>query len=211
MLTLVPHAIEKYAAKHTARESGLFRALVRETYASTAIPWMQVGLLEGGFLRLLVRIAGARRVLEIGAFTGYSSLAMAEGLPKNGRLTTLDIDPAATSIARKHWVRSPHGSKITLKLGPALQTLKGLKGPFDFAFIDADKENYLNYWNAILPKMRRGGLIAVDNVLWSGRVLNPKDKTDRAIVAFNKRAAADRRVETVLLTVRDGILLAYKK
>ena len=136
---------------------------------------------------------------------------MAEALPSGGRLITCDVDPVATEVARRHWAKSPHGRKIELRLGPALKTIAGLKGPFDMAFIDADKQNYVNYWNAVLPKMRKGGLIAVDNVLWSGRVLKPSDESDRAIVAFNRRAVKDKRVETALVTLRDGVLLAWKK
>lgn len=211
MTPLVSEKIESFAVSHTAPESKLFRELVRETYARTKIPHMQVGRVEGAFLRLLVRLMGARHVVEIGTFTGYSALAMAEGLPEDGRLTTCDVDPEATKIALAHWTKSPHGHKIELRLGPALETLKGLSGPFDMAFIDADKENYVNYWDAVVPKVRAGGLIVADNVLWSGRVLAPKEKSDHAIVAFDRRAATDPRVETVLLTVRDGILLAYKR
>lgn len=172
---------------------------------------MQVGHLEGSFLRLLLRIAKARRVLEVGTFTGYSALAMAEGLPPGGRLITCDIDPVVTQIARKTWAKSPHGKKIELRLGHALKTLRKLRGTFDAVFIDADKENYIRYWELCVPKVRRGGILLVDNVLWSGRVLRPKDETDRAIVAFNRYVVSDRRVEAVMLTLRDGVTLAYKK
>lgn len=202
--------IEGYCVGHTTPENDLFRELARETREKTEHPQMQVGPLEGAFLRMLVRISRARRVLELGTFTGYSSLAMAEGLPVDGRLITCDIDPETTLIAKRYWSRSPHGGKITLQLGPALDTLRELGGPFDFVFIDADKENYIHYWEACLPKLRHGGLIAVDNVLWSGRVLRPQDPQDRAIVAFNDHALKDPRVEQVMLTVRDGILLAQK-
>lgn len=211
MLTLIPEAIEKYAARHTAAESALFKALVRETFAKTALPQMQVGQLEGAFLRLLVRLLRAKRVLEIGTFTGYSSLAMAEGLATGGRLITCDIDPVTTGMAKRYWARSPHGRKIELRLGPALQTLRSLRGPFDLVFIDADKGNYSNYWEAVLPKVRRGGLVVADNVLWSGRVLAPKDESDHALRDFADRVRRDRRVEPVMLTVRDGLLLAWKR
>lgn len=211
MRPIIDPAIERYAERHSAAESEIFRDLVIETYRETTAPQMQVGRLEGALLRLLVRLARARRVLEIGTFTGYSALAMAEGLPRGGKLVTCDIDPIATGVARRYWDRSPHGRKIELRLGPALETLERLRGPFDLAFIDADKANYVRYWNAIVPKIRRGGLIAVDNVLWSGEVLRPKDANARAIAALNRRAASDRRVETVLVTVRDGLLLAWKR
>ena len=152
----------------------------------------------------------SRTVVEIGTFTGYSALAMAEGLPKNGRLITCDIDPETTQMARKFWARSSHGKKIQLWIGPAAQTIQKLEGPFDLVFIDADKERYVRYWQLCVPKVRRGGLLLADNVLWGGRVLDPHDSSDRAIVAFNRHVAADRRVEAVMLPLRDGLTLAYK-
>ncbi len=211
MLALVPEAIEQYAVEHSAAESPLLQELVRETYASTELPQMQVGRLEGAFLRLLVRLTRAKRVLEIGTFTGYSALVMAEALPPSGKLVTCDIDPKATAIARRFWARSPHGSKIELKLGPAAETLKKLRGPFDMVFIDADKLNYIRYWEACMPKVRKGGLLVADNVLWGGGVLHPKEESDKALAAFGDHVQGDRRVESVMLTVRDGLTLAYKK
>ncbi len=172
---------------------------------------MQTGHVEGSFLRLLVKAIGARRVLEIGTYTGYSSLAMAMGLPPDGKVITLDIDPGVTGMAMEYWAKSSHGSKIELRLGPALETLKGLNGPFDLVFIDADKENYLNYWETCLPKVRSGGLLVVDNVLWGGSVLHPEQASDRAIVALNEYVANDQRVDAVLLTVRDGMTVACKR
>ena len=208
---MISEAIEKYAVQSSSPESALFKKLVRETWADAKFPQMQVGHLEGSFLKLLVKISGAKRILEIGTFTGYSALAMAEALPADGRLMTCDIDPTATAIARKFWKKSPDGKKIELRLAPALETIGKLKGSLDLVFIDADKENYIHYWNACLPKMRRGGLLVADNVLWSGKVLRPQDGTTRAIVAFNRFVAKDKRVEAVMLTVRDGITLAWKK
>ena len=210
-MRILSSALEAYATRHGSPETRIFRDLVRVTRAKTRWPQMQVGRLEGGFLRLLVRIARARRVLEIGSFTGYSTLAMAEGLPTDGRLITCDLDPVATRIARDYWGRSRHGKKIRLELGPALRTLRKLKGPFDVVFIDADKENYIHYWERCVPKVRRGGILLADNVLWSGRVLRPQDRTTRAITAFNRLVAVDRRVETVMLPIRDGLTLAWKR
>lgn len=166
--------------------------------------------MEGLLLRTLVQVSGARRVLELGTFTGYSALSMATGLPDDGQLITCDVDPEATSMAKRYWARSPHGSKIELRLGPALETLASLDGPFDMVFIDADKESYINYWEACLPKVRPGGIIAVDNVLWYGKVLDPSELSDFAIVAFNEHVLKDERVESVMLTVRDGVTLARK-
>ncbi len=210
-LTLVPEAIESYTEAHTEPLSPLFDALREETYAQMQSPQMQVGRLEGSFLRLLVRISRAKRVLEIGMFTGYSALMMAEGLPEDGELITCDIDPKAQKIAERFFGKSPHGRKITIRMGPALETIRTLKGPIDMVFIDADKENYSRYYDAVLPLLKTGGLIVADNVLWSGRVLKPEQETDRAIVAFNEKVAKDSRVEKVLLTIRDGMMLACKK
>ncbi len=211
MPDIVPKPIERYAHAHSGPESPLFTSLAKTTHEKTEAPQMQTGHLEGSFLRLLVRAIQAKHVLEIGTFTGYSALCMAEGMPQGGKLITCDVDKTATKIAREHWNQSHHGKKIFLELGPALNTLKKLRGPFDLVFIDADKENYLNYWNACLPKVRQGGLILVDNVLWSGRVLDPKDATDKAIVHFNEAVSNDKRVDLVMLTIRDGVTLAVKK
>ncbi len=211
LLTLVPEAIERYAESASERESAALRALARDTHLNTARANMLVGRTEGAFLRLLVRLLDARRVLEIGTFTGYSALCMAEALPPGGRLVTLDIDPVSTRIARRHWRRSPHGHKIELHLGRALTSLKKFTGPFDLVFIDADKENYIRYWDACLHKTRKGGLLVADNVLWSGRVLRPREASDRAIRRFNEHVRRDPRVDAVMLTVRDGITLAWKK
>jgi caffeoyl-CoA O-methyltransferase len=136
---------------------------------------------------------------------------LAEGLPEDGELITCEINPKAEEIARRYFAKSPHGKKIKIRMGPALQTIEGLTGPLDLVFIDADKENYPRYYDAVLPLLRAGGLIVADNVLWSGRVLKPKDQTDRAIVAFNEKVAKDTRVEKVMLSVRDGITLALKR
>lgn len=210
MKRIVPKKIEQYCQEHTKPESPLLHELVIETFAQTAFPEMEVGHLEGALLRILVRLLRAKRILELGTFTGYSSLLMAEGLPDDGKLITCDIDPETTQIAKKYWDRSPHGKKIELKLGPALVTLKTIEGLFDLVFIDADKVNYINYWELCLPKIRRGGLLVIDNVLWSGSVLNPEDETERAIDEFNKHVYNDKRVEVVMLPIRDGVTLAWK-
>jgi caffeoyl-CoA O-methyltransferase len=210
-MIMVDEKIEQFAHEHTKPESDLFPRLRDETYASMKYPEMQVGRLEGSFLKMLVRLAGARRVLEIGMFTGYSALMMAEGLPDDGRLITCDISPKAEAIASRYFAESPHGRKIEIRIGPALETIKTLAGPLDMVFIDADKGNYSNYYEACLPLLRSGGLIVADNVLWSGRVLDPQDEDSRAIVAFDEKVQADPRVENVCLTVRDGIMLAWKR
>jgi caffeoyl-CoA O-methyltransferase len=210
-MTLVPEAIEAYATEHSEAVTPLFDALREETFSSMNYPEMQVGRLEGSFLRLLVKLSGARRALEIGMFTGYSGLMIAEGLPEDGTLITCDVDPKAEAIARRAFGKSPVGKKIEIRMGPALETLKTLKGPLDFVFIDADKENYLAYYEGVLPLLRMGGLIVADNTLWSGKVLAPKSESDHAIVKFNDAVARDARVDKVLLTVRDGMTLAVKR
>jgi caffeoyl-CoA O-methyltransferase len=212
MTPLVPPQIETYVHEHTRPRGPLFDELREATFASMDSPQMQVGRVEGALLKLLCRLSGARRVIEIGTFTGFSALCMAEGLPEDGEIITCDIDPKATKIAQSFWDRSPHGRKIKLRLGPALETLAALPSDavFDLAFIDADKSNYLAYYEAILPRIRRGGLIIADNTLWSGKVLDPTTVDDHAIVAFNAHVNADPRVENVLLSVRDGMMLAEK-
>jgi len=209
-VTLVPEAIEQYAQQHSDPVEPLLDRLRDETFAKTASPRMQVGPLAGRFLHLLVKLIDARRVFEIGMFTGYSALMMASALPDDGELITCDIDPQAEAIARRYFGEHPHGRKIQIRMGPALDTLKTVSGPFDFVFIDADKENYIAYYEAVLPLLRTGGLIVADNTLWSGKVVEPTTATELAIVRFNAHVAKDPRVEKVLLTVRDGITLARK-
>ena len=211
MSPILPVEIDVYSEQHTSELDVAFHALAQETRDKMKYHHMQVGKVEGAFLRMLARLTNAQRILEIGTFTGYSALCMAEGMRDAGKLITCDVDPEATAIAKQHWAASPHGSKIELRLGPALETIAMLDGPFDMVFIDADKPNYIHYWEAVLPKVRPGGLIVADNVLWSGRVLNPQKESDFAVDRFNKCVAADPRVEAVLLTVRDGVTLAWKK
>ncbi len=210
-LGLVDDAVSRYAEAHTIGESDTMRAIAEETRATIDMWIMMVGPMEAALLRKLVQLVGAKRVLEVGTFTGYSAIAMAEGLPSDGRIVTLDISEEWTAIARKHWATSPHGSKIDLRLGPALDTLRELEGPFDVGFIDADKESYPDYWDAIVPKIRPGGLVIVDNVLAGGRVVEPEDDRSKAMAAFNEKVKNDTRVEPVMLPIRDGVTLARRK
>lgn len=211
MSAFIDPAVEQFARDHTEPESELHIRLREETHRATERPQMQVDVIEGRFLGALVRLVGARTVLEIGTFTGYSALMMAEGLPDDGRLITCDVDPKAEAIARRYFSESPHGQKIEIRMGPALETIRTLSVPLDLVFIDADKANYSNYYEACLPLLKPGGLIVADNVLWSGKVLDPKDADDHAIVAFNRMVQSDPRVENVCLTVRDGMMLAWKR
>jgi caffeoyl-CoA O-methyltransferase len=203
--------IEEYAERHTRALSDLQGRLWQETHQKTDYPGMMVGPLEGALLRLLVRLTGAKRVLEIGMFTGYSALAMAEALPEDGQLITCDVDPETTEIARRYFAESAHGHKIVIKLAPARQTLKALKGPFDLCFIDADKESYGDYYARAVDLVRQGGLIVLDNMLRGGRVLRPRDQDARTVAALNDRIQKDSRVENVLLPIRDGVMLAYRR
>lgn len=210
MEPIVNPKIEEYCANHTTPLPAVFSELKEVTFKETRAPQMQVGVIEGSFLKMLVALTQARTVLEFGTFTGYSSLAMAQALPEGGKVITCDIDPDATEIAKKFWAKNPHGKKIELKLAPGLDSVAKITEPIDLVFIDADKGNYTNYWEASLPKVRQGGLIVVDNVLWSGRVLNPQEASDKHIAKFNDHARNDKRVETLMLPVRDGMLLARK-
>jgi predicted O-methyltransferase YrrM len=208
MAFIVNEQVEDYAAEHTTQLNELFDRLEAETREKTTAPQMMVGRIEGGFLATLVRLTGAKRILELGTFTGYSSIAMASALGDDGRIVTCDVDPVATAIARRYMDESGHGDKIEIKLGPALETIQTLEGPFDIVFIDADKPNYQAYYEAVLPLLAENGLIIADNVLWSGRVVEPDgDESTQAIKAFNEHVAADDRVLSVMLTVRDGMTL----
>lgn len=208
MLTLVPDSIETYAVAHSSAVGDLYERLREVTLADTELPQMQVGPLEGRFLRNMARLAGARRAVEVGTFTGYSALSIAEGMNAGGRLITCDVDPHATSIAQRFFDEAPWGDRIEIRLGPAADTIAGIEGPLDLAFIDADKSGYETYWELLVPRMRPGGVILVDNVLWSGAVLEPVEASAKALAAFNRHVLADDRVDHVMLTVRDGITMA---
>lgn len=208
-MPVVNPEIEEYAAAHSTPEDPLLAEVAAGTRATEEAHGMMVGVLEGRFLETLVWFAGARRILEIGTFTGYSALSMAAALPADGRLVTCEVDADRASVARRHFDASPWADRIEVRVGPALDTLGTLAGPFDLVFIDADKTNYGNYYEAVLPMLAERGLIVVDNVLWSGRVLDPDDRTDDtvAIRAFNELVRDDPRVECVMATVRDGVTL----
>jgi caffeoyl-CoA O-methyltransferase len=208
-VNLVDPRADEYAERHTTPSGELFERLAAETREKTQIPEMMVGQVEGRFLEFLVRATGARRVLELGTFTGYSSISMARGLPDGGRIISCDVDEETNAIARRYAEEAGVAERIEYRLGPALDTLAGLDGPFDLVFIDADKENYRNYYDAVLPKLAPDGLILADNALRNGRVL--EDDSGEPMQAFNDYVLNDGRVECVLLTVRDGILLVRKR
>jgi caffeoyl-CoA O-methyltransferase len=213
MSFIVEPDIETYAEEHTTPGADLFERLAEETRASTELPQMMVGRIEGRFLATLVRLRGAKRILELGTFTGYSLISMASALPPDGRIITCDIDPDTTAIARRYMDESGFGDRIEIRLGPALETIATLEGPFDLVFIDADKPNYKAYYEAALPLLADNGLVIADNVLWLGRVIDEAEDDDstRAIRDFNEHVRNDARVTSVMLTVRDGMTLVQKR
>src|SRR2546428_1122240 len=203
--------IEEYSERHTRELSNLHQRLWQETHEKTSSPGMMVGPIEGALLRLLVRLTAAKRVLEIGMFTGYSALAMAAALPEDGQLIICDVNPETSEIARRYFASSPHGHKIEIKLGPAKETLKNLQGPFDLCFIDADKQGYGAYYDACIDLVRRGGLVVLDNMVPRGRVLDPADSASRVIAVLYDRAQRDEGVQNVLLPICDGLMFGYPR
>ncbi|MCD0448802.1 class I SAM-dependent methyltransferase [Actinocorallia sp. API 0066] len=214
-MTFLDPAVSAYVLDHCTPADDVLQDLADET--QRVLPdfaGMQVSLDEGRFLSLLVGLSGARDALEVGVFTGYSSICIARELPPDGRLLALDVSEEFTSIARPHWARAGVAERIELRIGPALASLAELPETpsFDFAFIDADKTAYPDYYEAILPRLRPGGLVVLDNVLREGRVVDPtaREPADLAIKALNDTIAADPRVTSVMLPVRDGVTLARK-
>ena len=213
MTVITDPAIDSYSAAHSGAEPPLLTDLARATYEFSDMPQMMVGRLEGRFLKLLVAAIGARRVLEVGTFTGYSALSMAEALPAEGEIVTHDINERHAEMAKRYIARSPYADRIRIVVGPARETLRQLEPPFDFAFIDADKPSNLAYYEEALRLVRSGGLIAVDNVLRGGAVLDGADRSEASVATrdFNDFVARDDRVEGVLLPLRDGVMLVRKK
>ena len=209
-------ALHEYLVEHSVREPDILRRLRAET-AKDSMSMMQISPEQGQFMQLLVRLMGARQCLEIGVFTGYSSLAVALALPSDGRITACDVSEQWTAIARKYWKEAGVAQKIQLHIAPALATLdkliaSGQVGHFDFVFIDADKENYLNYYERSLVLARTGGLIAIDNTLWGGQVVDPASQSEdtQAIRRLNEKLRQDARVQISLLPIGDGLTLALK-
>ena len=210
-------ALYDYLLAASLREPPVLERLRAETSGMTHA-LMQISPEQGQFMALLIKLIGARRCLEVGTFTGYSSLAVALALPDDGRILACDIDEDFTAVARRYWHEAGVAEKIDLRLAPALETLQaeieaGAAGTYDFAFIDADKENYAGYFEACLTLLRRGGLMAVDNVLWSGKPAQPDadDELTEAIRAFNAQLHVDERVDISLLPLGDGLTLARKR
>lgn len=206
--------LDDYATAHSATEPELLQELARETHLKTTMPRMLSGHLQGRFLSFISKLVQPELILEIGTFTGYAALCLAEGLKPNGKLITIDTNDETSSIAKRYFSRSPYASQIELRTANAMEEIHNIAGPFDLVFIDADKENYSNYFNLIIGKMRKGGLIIADNVLWSGKVVQPVKPNDRetiALMAFNEMAGKDDRVEPFLLPLRDGLMMLRVK
>ncbi len=211
MIPLFDEKLEAYALDHTSEEPELLKQLARETEATMKSSQMLTGTVQATLLKLLVGMIGAKRVLEVGMFTGYGTLMMATALPEEGKILTCEMNPEAESLARRFFSQSSHGHKIEIHMGPALETIPAMKGLFDFIFIDADKKNYTAYYELCLERLRPGGVMTVDNVLWSGKVLDPRDEDSRAIAELNDRIQGDDRVENVLLPIRDGLTMVRKR
>ena len=213
----MPDEVHAYVVAHSVRETAAQRAL---RAATSRIPGagMQISPEQGALMQVLVRMLGAKRYLEVGTFTGYSALCVALAMPAGGRLVCCDLSDEWTSVARKFWRKARVDSKIQLRLAPALETLdallrEGQAGRYDLAFIDADKQNYQNYFDRCMRLVRRGGVIAVDNTLWSGHVADPRhgDPDTQAIRAFNRRLHRDKRIDVALVPIGDGLTLAFKR
>ena len=203
--------LENYVANHSENEPDLLARLDKETHQKILQPRMLSGHFQGRFLSMLSKIINPKNILEIGTYTGYAALCLAEGLQKNGTLDTIDINEELVSIQNKYFGLSPWANQITNYLGNAIEIIPTLNKKFDLVFIDADKENYINYFHLIVPMMNVGGIILSDNVLWSGKVLeelNPKDQSTKVLLEYNKLLKNDSRVETVLLPIRDGLTVS---
>ena len=208
-MDIVNPEIEAYATEHSSQIGEHLLTVAERTRADHPDSGMMVGRLEGAFLEILVHALRAQNVLEIGSFTGYSAISMAAALPPGGRIVTCEVDPEHAAYAREHIAASPYADRIQLREGPAIDTISSLPGPFDLVFIDADKSGYLAYYEATVDKLSPHGLIAADNTLWSGRILEETaDSVDtKALQAFNDHVASDPRVRCVQLTIRDGVTL----
>ena len=203
--------LENYIEQHSEKEPELLAALNKETYQKVLLPRMLSGHFQGRVLSMLSKLIRPVNILEIGTYTGYSALCLCEGMQENGTLHTIDIKEELVDFQRKHFDKSPWGNQIVQHLGEALDIIPTIDTKFDLVFIDADKENYINYFELIVPKMNKGGIILSDNVLWSGKVLeplHPKDISTKILLEYNQLLKNDPRVETVLLPIRDGLTVS---
>ena len=213
-MNFLPENIDQYASDHSQKEPELLQELFRETWQKALIPRMISGHFQGRVLSMISKLICPKTILEIGTYTGYSALCLAEGLQTGGALHTIDHNEELYDFQRKYFDRSDHKGQIKQYVGEALDVLVKIEGPFDLVFIDADKANYGNYFKAIIDKMNPGGVILSDNVLWSGKVTeipNPKDEDTKALIAYNLMMNEDPRIETVLLPIRDGLTVSRVK
>jgi len=212
-MDFLPKEIDKYSTDHTQAESELLSQLNRETHVKMLIPRMLSGHMQGRIISAMSHMMRPKHVLEIGTYTGYSALCFAEGLAKNGKITTIDMNEELTPMVEKYFSKSKYANQIDFKIGNAIDVIPTLEGPFDLVFIDADKENYNNYFDLVIDKVPSGGFILADNVLWSGHILKARTEMDKnalAIDDFNKKVHDDPRVENVLFPIRDGIMVLRK-
>lgn len=210
-MDLINESIQHYAEQHTSSEGDLLKKIDRDTHAKVLMPRMLSGHLQGRVLSMISHMIRPQRILEIGTYTGYSAVCLAEGLHEEGKLITIDINEELEDRVRGYFAAASHSDKIEYRIGNAVEVIPALNETFDLVFIDADKERYSLYFELVIDKVRNGGFILADNVLWSGKVLNTKpDKDTRAILEFNKKIQDDPRVENVLLPIRDGIMLMRK-
>lgn len=213
-MNFIDPQIEAYASANTSPENEALAALTRETHLKTYMPRMLSGHLQGRILSLLSKLVQPRLIVEIGTFTGYSGSCLAEGLAEDGKLITFEINDEVIPIARRHFERCGIAARVEMQTGDATLLIGKISEPIDLAFIDADKENYDKYWDLLFPKMRSGGIIIADNVLWSGKVLDPEEKQDeetRGLIRFTKKALSEKNAEQVLMPVRDGLLVIRKR
>jgi predicted O-methyltransferase YrrM len=212
-MEFLPEIIQEYAERHTDPEPPILAELNRETNLKVLYPRMLSGHLQGRFLSMMAKVIRPTRILEIGSYTGYSALCLAEGLAPEGTITTLEIDPELEDMIRDYFERAGESHRLDLRIGNAVEIIPTLEGPFDLVFIDADKYNYTTYFELILPKLRPGGVIFADNVLWSGQVTDPnvQDKETQGLREFANFVSSDPRVERILLPIRDGIMMIMKK
>ena len=211
MAGFLSEELEKYISDHSEKTGLNEQSLRDETLKLGPPSAMMSGDSVGNFLKLIIKINNCKRILEIGTFTGYSALMMAAALPSNGKLITCDVNKETSEIAKKYWAKSPHGSKIELHIGPAIETINNLEGEFDLIFIDADKNNYSNYFEICKNRLSKNGLIIADNVLWSGKVLNPEDDQTKSIDSFNKLVNDDKEFWNTIVPIRDGLMIIKKR
>jgi predicted O-methyltransferase YrrM len=210
----IPEELDDYVVAHSESEPELLQQLTRETFQKILQPRMSSGPYQGRVLSMISKLIHPNSILEIGTFTGYSTLCLAEGLKSNGTIDTIDINEELFDFQRQFFDKSEYGSQIFQHLGNALEVIPKLKKTFDLVFIDADKDNYVNYFNLIIDSLKTGGIILSDNVLWSGKViepLDPKDKMTKAVLDYNVLLKTDDRVETVVLPIRDGLTISRKR